>query len=207
MISRLHYITQETAIQSHDQSAELACQSGADWVQLRIKNKPFEECCEIAFKTKNICEKYGTKLIINDYVELAKTIKSDGVHLGKLDMSPKEARNILGDSYIIGGTANTFEDIQQLAAEGVDYIGLGPFRFTTTKANLSPILGLIGYQKIIRQCHESGIKIPIIAIGGLNTDDVKELIENGLYGVAVSSAITHSEDKEGTIRRFFDALN
>ena len=104
-------------------------------------------------------------------MELVKQIGADGVHLGKLDMPIKEARERLGKDFIIGGTANTFEDIRQHAADGADYIGCGPFRFTTTKQKLSPILGLDGYHSILTQMREKGITIPVVAIGGITRED------------------------------------
>jgi thiamine-phosphate pyrophosphorylase len=207
MISKLHYITQELKDQSHSDLAESACLSGIDWVQLRIKNKSHNEQLKIAEQTKAICKKHSAKFIINDNVKLAKEITADGVHLGKTDMNPVEARQMLGDNFIIGGTANTFEDIEQLAKAQVDYIGLGPFRFTSTKENLSPILGLEGYKMIIQQCLQKGIKIPIISIGGIKSGDIKSLIETGVYGVAVSSAINLSENKIETIKEFWNCLD
>jgi len=192
MISKLQCITQDLREFTHDEIAEHACSGGMDWIQLRIKNKSYNEELSIAMKVKLVCDKYNAKLIVNDNVTLAKAIEADGVHLGKTDMDPIEARRILGDEFIIGGTANTFEDIQILVKANVNYIGLGPFRFTKTKENLSPILGLAGYQEIIKKCTEAGINIPIIAIGGIKTEDVKPLMETGIYGIAVSSAITRS---------------
>jgi thiamine-phosphate pyrophosphorylase len=200
VISGLHYITQEVLNFSHDELAEQACLGGVDWVQLRVKNKPYEECLAIAQKTKVICKTYGARLIINDDVKLAKEIGADGVHLGKADMSPVEARTILSNDFIIGGTANTIEDIERLVAAKVDYIGLGPFRFTTTKENLSPIIGIEGYEKIMKQCQEKGISIPIIAIGGIKTVDIKTIMQTGVYGIAVSSLINLSEQKTETIQ-------
>ena len=206
MISRLHYITQEIEGESHDRLAELACEGGADWVQLRVKNKTYNEWLEIALKTEAICRKYHAKIIINDNVKLAKAIRADGVHLGKEDMSPTEARELLGKEFIIGGTANTFEDIERLAASGVNYIGLGPFRFTSTKENLSPVLGTEGLERIIKKCNEKGIHIPIIAIGGIKTEDVKTIMDKGIYGVAVSSAINLNENKMETTKRFLNKI-
>jgi len=206
VISKLQYITQELTDQTHDQLAEDACRSGVDWVQLRVKNKSYKDLLEIAIKTKAICQKYKAKLIINDNVHLAKEVKADGVHLGKTDMDPAEARKIVGANFIIGGTANTFEDIERLAKTKVDYIGLGPFRFTSTKENLSPILGLEGYRTIIEMCDRSGITIPVISIGGIRPEDVRSLIETGVYGVAVSSAINLSEDKNEVVKKFWDSL-
>lgn len=206
MISKLHYISQELTNRSHYDLAESACVAGVDWVQLRVKNKSYAEYLEIANKTKAICKKFNATLIINDNVKLAKEIGADGVHLGKSDMDPAEARRFLGDNFIIGGTANTFEDIQHLTAAKVNYIGLGPFRFTPTKENLSPLLGLEGYKTIIKKCRENGINIPIISIGGIKTDDVKSIIETGVHGIAVSSAINLSEDKSGAVKKFWDSL-
>ena len=90
-------------------------------------------------------------------------------------MSPSDARKILGNGYIIGGTANTLDDIERLIKEGVDYIGLGPFRYTETKKNLSPILGIGGYKKILTACKEKGYTIPIVAIGGITKNDIPEI--------------------------------
>jgi thiamine-phosphate pyrophosphorylase len=206
MISKLHYITQELQDQSHSDLAESACLAGVDWVQLRVKNKSYNEYLDEATKTKDICKKYGVKLIINDNVKIAKEVGADGVHLGKTDMDPLEARQMLGKNFIIGGTANTFQDIERLSAAKVDYIGLGPFRFTSTKKDLSPILGLEGYKKIIQQCREKGISIPIISIGGIKKEDVKSIIQIGIFGVAVSSAINLSENKAETVKIFFEEL-
>jgi thiamine-phosphate pyrophosphorylase len=148
------------------------------------------------------CRDHNVKLIINDNVELAKTIGSDGVHLGKSDMNPADARKILGENVIIGGTANTFEDIERLAKQNVNYIGLGPFRFTSTKKNLSPVLGLEGYENILKQCRANGIRIPVIAIGGITVADVNTLTSIGLYGIAVSSAINLSTDFKKSVDNF-----
>jgi thiamine-phosphate pyrophosphorylase len=206
MISRLHYITQELPNYSHNELAEYACAGGVDWVQLRIKNKSYNDCLAIAVKTEAICKKHGAKLIINDNVTLAKAIRADGVHLGKTDMHPLEARKILGNEFIIGGTANTFEDIEILIKSGVDYIGLGPFRFTSTKENLSPILGYEGYEQLLKKCNEKKNNIPIIAIGGIKAEDVKPLIKIGLYGIAVSSAINLSDNKTEVAKKFINKL-
>ncbi|MBI5219918.1 MAG: thiamine phosphate synthase [Bacteroidia bacterium] len=202
MISKLHYITQETESKTHWQLAEEACACGVDWVQLRVKGMPEDTWKDIAVKTQNICVKYGTKFIINDNVLLAQKILADGVHLGKNNMNPEDARKILGEHFLIGGTANTFEDILILADAGVDYIGLGPFRFTKTKDQLSPVLGITGYKKILQQCTDHKINIPVIAIGGILPDDVAELMNTGIYGIAVSSAINNSLKKTETIHKF-----
>ncbi len=202
-ISSLHYITQDVEGFTHPQLAELACIGGADWVQLRLKNKSHDEWLKIALGTKSVCRKYGAALIINDNIQIAKEISANGVHLGKEDMNPKEARKILGNNFIIGGSSNTMDDVKWLMANGVDYLGIGPFRFTTTREKLNPILGLEGIQKIAK---EFGSKIPMIAIGGIKLSDVESVIQTGIYGVAVSSGINMAEDKSEMTKKFISSL-
>jgi len=199
LISRLHYITQDLPDFTHAQLAELACKGGADWIQLRVKNKLQDEWLKIAQETKLICLKYNAKLIINDNIEIAKEIQADGVHLGKEDMNALEARKILGDDVIIGGSTNTLEDVEQQITNKCDYIGIGPFRFTSTKENINPILGLDGIKKIADQ---SAHKIPIIAIGGITVKDIRSLLQTGIYGIAVSSGINLSTDKINATESF-----
>ncbi len=201
-ISHLHYITQDVIGLTHSELVNQACKSGVDWVQLRMKNATYNEWLDESLKSEIICRNHHAKLIINDNVLVAKAAKADGVHLGKSDMSPTEARQILGENAIIGGSANSFEDVLKLVNAGVDYVGFGPYRFTVTKQNLSPILGLEGYQSVLDQCEKNGIKIPIIAIGGIKTEDVKPLMEKGVYGIAVSSAINLSDNPTNLIKRF-----
>ena len=203
MISRLHYITQNLPDFSHSQLAEFACKGGADWVQLRVKGKTFDEWLKTAQETKLICQKYGAKLIINDNIQIAKEICADGVHLGKEDADPQEARIFLGDNYIIGGSTNNADDVKRMIVSGVDYIGIGPFRFTSTKANLNPVLGLEGIRKIAEQF---ATKIPLIAIGGIKVADLDFLLQTGIYGVAVSSAINLTEQKSESASAFLNMI-
>lgn len=206
MIARLHYITQDVPGRSHAQLAEEACAAGADWVQLRVKNTPCAEWKKIALETRAVCRRYKAKLIINDSMTLARDIGADGVHLGLSDFSTAEARKILGKDFIIGGTANTFADIVMHARAGVSYIGVGPFRFTTTKEKLSPVLGLEGYAAIVDKCRRQDIRIPLVAIGGIQPADVEPLMQLGMYGVAASSVITQAADKTAVIKDFTNAL-
>lgn len=206
-VSRLHYITQDIEDKTHLDLITDACEAGVDWIQLRLKDKSYEEWKEIATAALLICKKYNTKLIINDNVALAKEIGADGVHLGKQDMPTDKAREILGADCIIGGTANTFEDVKMHTASGVNYIGLGPFRYTSTKANLSPILGLDGYQIITNWCKQENIQVPIIAIGGIVAADIESLFNTGVYGVAIASAITHADNKKETVQEFMKQLS
>ena len=145
----LQFITQHTDRYSHVESARLSLMGGCRWIQLRMKNSMLEAVERVAKEVKSLCAEYNAIFILDDYVEIAHKVHADGVHLGKNDMPVRDARRYLGDSFIIGGTANTFEDVKRLSQDGVDYIGCGPFRFTTTKDNLSPILGERGYREII----------------------------------------------------------
>lgn len=192
-ISRLQFITSPSSKHGIMSQIEQVVLGGCNWVQLRMKNEDEKEVEKTALLAFSFCMDNDAKLIINDRVELAARIGADGVHLGKKDMPPSEARQILGPQAIIGGTANTFEDIQELVKQGVDYIGLGPYRFTSTKQNLSPVLGIESYQQIIAQCKEAQIDVPIIAIGGLETEDFKGLFNAGVHGVALSSYINQKD--------------
>jgi len=205
-IEKLQFITHDTPSLQHCELIEKACKGGLKWVQLRIKDKPFDEWLQVAEKARHCSREHGATLIINDSVEIAQRVEADGVHLGKNDMSPLEARKILGDNAIIGGTANTFEDIQKAVDAGVDYIGLGPFRFTITKENLSPILTLEGYRKIIDACKKHNITTPLIAIGGIRVEDVREILDTGMYGVAVGTAIGFG-DPTNNAQKFLDTLD
>jgi thiamine-phosphate pyrophosphorylase len=202
-ISRFHYLTQDLPDISHQELAEIACKNGIRWIQLRVKNKPFEDWLQIAKDVKQICNHFQTTLIINDHAEIAKAVDADGVHVGKNDVSVLVARKIVGESKIIGATANTLEDILAHQKNGVHYIGLGPYKFTKTKEKLNPILGLEGYS-IIQQSNNSSI--PIIAIGGIQLEDVQPLMNTGVHGVAVSSVINLADDKPKVISSFLELL-
>ena len=207
MIDRLHYISQKNNQYDHIEAIENALISGCKWIQLRVKNEPENIVLSYAVEAKKLCEQYGAKLIINDFPEVAKAISAYGVHLGLLDMPVAEARKIVGSDLIIGGTANTYENILQRINDGADYVGLGPYRFTTTKENLSPVLGFEGYQKITAKLKAANIETPIIAIGGILLSDVKSLRELGIHGVAVSGTITYAENREKVVSEFYDSLN
>jgi thiamine-phosphate pyrophosphorylase len=117
-------------------------------------------------------------------------------------MPVRSARLLLGNDKIIGGTANTLEDIRDLNAVHADYIGLGPLRFTTTKEKLSGIIGIQGFRELMDQVKAENISIPIIAIGGVNPKDVRPLLVAGVYGVAVASAVHLSPSPEQTVYEF-----
>ena len=189
----LQFITHYTERYTYLDSVRIALEGGCKWIQLRMKEASTEEIIPIAKEAKAMCHKYGATFIIDDHVELVKLIEADGVHLGKNDMPIAEARKLLGRNYIIGGTANSFEDVQKHYENGADYIGCGPFRFTTTKKNLSHVLGLEGYQRIVSQMKEAGINLPLVAIGGITRDDLPFLMQTGITGIALSGSILRAE--------------
>ena len=188
MVSKLHYITQGNTPEEHLENIQRVCASGVEWVQLRLKKVDPKTLLETAKKAREITGHFQTRLIINDHYKVAKEVNADGVHLGKSDACPLKVRAYLGKFYSIGGTANTLENCKTLLEKKVDYIGLGPFQFTETKKNLSPVLGINGYQTILE---ELKTETPIIAVGGITLDDTTKIIHTGVYGVAVSAAITN----------------
>ncbi|MGZ5243249.1 MAG: thiamine phosphate synthase [Bacteroidia bacterium] len=197
-IARLHYLTQDKKGCTHAELAEKACKSGVRWVQLRTKNKTTEEWKRIALEVKEVTDKYDATLIINDNVSLAKEINANGVHLGKKDMHPQEARALVGKDFIIGCTANSATDVEELLTYEIDYIGLGPFRYTVTKDNLSPVISSLQLQYLLSM----PISKPIIVIGGIQIDDVENILDLGAHGVAVSSAINLAHNIEESAAAF-----
>ncbi|MCH2225470.1 MAG: thiamine phosphate synthase, partial [Crocinitomicaceae bacterium] len=158
-----------------------------------------------AKEAREICGKFGSDLIINDNVKVMIASNAYGVHLGKNDQSPAKARTEVG-SKIIGGTANTLKDCLKLIEQGVDYIGLGPFRFTETKKELDPILGFEGYRTIMSALSTAEHSIPIFAIGGINTIDIPAILDTGVYGVSVSGLLTNVEDLKERIKEIQTAI-
>jgi thiamine-phosphate pyrophosphorylase len=189
--SKLQYISQGTTAKEQAYNILQALDYGADWIQLRWKTATDEERVKLAEQVRQRCHDYQATYIINDSIAIAKRVDADGVHLGLNDEGIEKARDVLGKGKIIGGTANTIADVTIRIDEGCDYIGLGPYRATNTKEKLSPILGIEGYRKIILHLKENQINFPpIYAIGGIGLADIQCLLEEGIYGVAISKAIT-----------------
>ncbi|GHT23916.1 thiamine-phosphate synthase [Bacteroidia bacterium] len=206
MMNGLLFITHRTERYSYLQSVEIALQGGCRRIQLRMKDASPEEVEQTGRQALTLCAHYGAELYIDDYVDVCKNLGATGVHLGKTDMSPSLARRTLGGHFIIGGTANAFEDIARLYAEEVDYIGLGPFRFTRTKKNLSPVLGLAGYRDLLAQCRQAAIHLPVVAIGGVTIADIPDLMRTGVAGVAMSSAILSADDPVAQTQRIIATI-
>ena len=193
-MGQIQFITHYTERYSYVDSARMALQGGCRWIQLRMKDASDEEFIDVAKQVRQLCTEYDATFIIDDRVELVHVVQADGVHLGKSDMPIDEARQLLGPDCIIGGTANTFDDVKAHADNGADYIGCGPFRFTTTKQNLSPILGLEGYQQIISQMQAHHINLPVVAIGGIEFDDMQPILATGVSDIALSGTVLRADN-------------
>lgn len=201
----IQFITHFTERISYEESALLALRGGCRWIQLRMKDEPDETVEPIALRLQKVCREAGATFIIDDRVRLAKKIKADGVHLGKEDMPVAEARRFLGEEFLIGGTANTADDVIRLKRESADYVGCGPFRFTTTKRKLAPILGLEGYRAVMKRLGEENLSVPVCAIGGITLADVPAILATGVRGIAVSGSILNAADPVQAMRDFIEA--
>ena len=197
----LQFISHTNGNTTYLDGIRMALEGGCRWIQLRMKEATDEEARQTALEAQAMCKEYGATFIIDDRVMLAHDIKADGVHLGKKDMPVSEARQILGRQAIIGGTANTIEDIKRLCEAEADYIGCGPFRFTTTKQGLAPIIGLEGYRSIMRQMANLNLKTPLVAIGGITAEDIPDLMATGISGIAISGTVLSADDPAAEMRR------
>lgn len=207
MIERLQVLTIDHPEISHARQVRMACENGARWIQLRVKDRTYEEWLEIAREAKAAITGFDARLIVNDSVQIAIQIDADGVHLGKDDMPIRSARMLLGDNKIIGGTANSLDEAVKAIESGADYIGLGPYNFTSTKKKLSQILGITGYRNVLKGLRDLGHDVPVIAIGGIQPRDVRPLLVAGLYGVAVASAIFESSNPPHALYEFRQAVH
>jgi len=187
---KIQYISQGETAEEHFINCKNVLEAGGEWIQLRMKNFSIEEVKETALKVQLLCKEFEAIFILNDNVQLTNEIDADGVHLGLSDTPISKAIELFDENKIIGGTANSYEDVVQRINEGCDYIGLGPFRFTKTKANLSPVLGLEGYKALIDRLTEAQLRIPIIAIGGIEIEDISSILLTGIQGVALSGALS-----------------
>lgn len=208
MSFQVQFITHFTEHISYLDSVRIALEGGCRWIQLRMKHTSDEEFRRTAEEAVRMCRDYpGVTLIFDDRTQQAKEYGADGVHLGLTDMPVAEARKILPEGqYIIGGTANTLNDIRLHASSGADYIGCGPFRFTTTKDRdrLAPVLGLEGYRQIMDGMHRDGLHLPVVGIGGVTAEDMPALAETGLSGIALSGSILRAENPVAEMRRVMD---
>ncbi len=197
----VQFITHYTDTLTYLDSVRIALEGGCRWIQLRMKEASDAYAEEVARQAQKMCRVCGAVFIIDDRVELAARLHADGVHLGKADMPVREARRLLGPGFLIGGTANTFEDVLLHYEGGADYIGCGPFRYTATKQKLAPVLGLEGYRTLIARMRAEGIVLPVVGIGGVTAGDMASLAEAGLGGIALSGSVLRAADPVDEMRR------
>ncbi len=206
--AKLQFITHYTEKYSYVDSARIALEGGCRWIQLRMKDADASTLEETALIVQKMCKDYGATFIIDDHVSLVKKIKANGVHLGKNDMPIAEARRLLGETFIIGSTVNSLDDVRATLQSAIpDYFGCGPFRFTSTKKNLAPTLGHEGYRSILKGMKEGGIHIPLVAIGGIRKEDISELMADGVHGIALSSSILRAENPVEEMKGIIETLN
>lgn len=203
----IQFISHYSERYSYLDSIQLALEGGCRWIQLRMKDATDNEVRPIAIKAQQLCRQYHATFIIDDRVALVRELGADGVHLGKNDMPIREARQLLGPDFIIGGTANTFEDAKAHYEASADYIGCGPFRFTTTKKKLAPVLGLEGYRSIIHQIREARIDIPVVAIGGITKADIPAILQTGITGIALSGTVLRADDPIAEMNHIINIIN
>ncbi|NHB67165.1 thiamine phosphate synthase [Perlabentimonas gracilis] len=193
-ISKLHFITNQWSQTPIFNQVERYIKGGGNWVQLRLKGFTKDEMIEVGRPISSLCRESNVRFIVNDCVEVAAELNACGVHLGREDMLPVEVRRILGPHKIIGATANNLAELEHAIAQPINYVGYGPYRFTKTKEKLSAPIGIDGYREAVSFMGSKDCHIPIIAIGGIEVNDIESILGIGVYGVALSGNICNSEN-------------
>jgi thiamine-phosphate pyrophosphorylase len=202
-IEKLQFITHDIPQLSHVQQTQIACESGAKWIQYRCFTKNEEDLLKDINQIAEICDDWGATLIVTDHVHLKGKADIQGFHIEDMDADFSSLRIQLGEETTIGGSSNTVEGLIRLAKEGVDYAGFGPFKITTTKPNKASLLGLKGYKEATNLLKAQGIELPVLAVGGVTLADVPELMKAGVFGIAVSAAINQAEDMATAYEDFY----
>jgi len=193
-IGRCIFISRDLEGLSHSKQAKAALQGGLKHIQFRTKHLQYEQAVQEAKKIRTLCTDYGAFFTVNDEPHVAMECAADAVHLGLDDLPVSDARILVGSEMHIGGTCNTVADVVDRVRSGVNYVGLGPYQFTQTKQKLSPVLGLNGYVSILSTLKTLHIEIPIFAIGGIHFTDITSLLQTGVQGIALSSALGNTPD-------------
>ena len=204
-VGRLHVITDEVLQDqfTHAELAAAAAAGGANVIQYREK-RPIStrEMIRVAGLMSLACQDLGASLLIDDRVDVAAAVGATALHLGRDDLPPEVARQILGPDAIIGGTANSVEEAVKVAMQPVDYLGVGPVFGTTSKGNrAAPMLGLERFAEIC-----AAVDKPVIGIGSITVDRVADVLAAGAYGVAVLSAVVCQDDPQDSCRAFADEI-
>ncbi len=203
-ISRFHYLTQDMPSRSHLEQVTIACQAGANWIQYRCLTKTDDELINEINEIARICDDWGATLILTQHYHLLDKVDAQGVHIEDMDADLAAISAIITHEKTLGASATNIDQLLRLQALGeVDYCGYGPFAHTDTKPNDYALLGYNGYRTITNY----PITIPIIAVGGIQLTDVDHLMETGVYGLAVSSAVNLSADPKNTAKNFYQKLH
>ena len=201
MIPKLHYISQGNSPKEHLENIQKACSAGAELVQLKVPAISEKKYLKLALEAREITSHFQTRLILSNHFKIAKEVKADGVHLEDIDFCATTALEHLYTWQIVGATANTLQDCNTLISKKVDYITLSPFKNKEAKENSTKDLGLNGFSLIVEALKT---ETPIIGAGGITTDDVADILETGVSGIAVSDAISQNFD---SIKKFNELLN
>ena len=205
-IEKLHFITHDIQQLSHIEQAQIACESGAKWIQYRCLTKSDDELLADINVIAEICDDWGATLIVTDHVHLKGKADIQGFHIEDMEADFLQLRAQLGEEVTIGGSSNTVEGLIKLAAQGVDYAGLGPFTHTDTKPNNAPHLGLEGYATAVNSLKVLGVDLPVLAVGGIKTENIAPLLATGIFGIAASSAINQATDMREAYQSFYDKI-
>lgn len=202
-IEKLHFITHDLPNYTHLEQVQVACEAGAKWVQYRCLSKSDEELVKEINLISAVCDDWGTTLIVTDHIHLKDSADIQGFHIEDTKADIKKIRSQLGESYTLGGSANTVESLIRLAKEGVDYAGLGPFKMTTTKPNGLPLLDIQSYANAVKRLNLLNIDLPILAVGGVTLAAVEDLMTTGIHGIAASAAINQSKNLYEAYQDFY----
>lgn len=205
-IEKLQFITQDIPNRSHVEQVQLACEAGAKWIQYRCLSKTDELLLKDIKEIADICDDWGSTLIVTDHIHLAGKADIQGFHIEDMDADFIALRKKLGNDLTLGGSANTLENLLRMAKTGADYFGFGPFAETKTKPNDYPFVSLEHYKQAVEKLKELDISLPVFAVGGVELTDVPKLMETGIYGVAVSHALNFADDFADEYRDFYSAV-
>jgi thiamine-phosphate pyrophosphorylase len=202
-VSRFHYLTQDLPDRSHAAQVQMACESGANWIQYRCLTKPEDELIHEINEVAGICDDWGATLILTNHYHLLDKVDAQGVHIEDPEADLNAIRSVIGSDKTLGASATTITGLLKIQALGVvDYCGYGPFAYTETKPNNEPLLGFDGYRRL----GKFAIDIPVIAVGGIQLTDVEQLLNTGIFGIAVSSAVNLAVDPKLAFKEFYRGI-
>lgn len=200
----LQYISYPDQHGDHMPGILSVLEGGGKWIQLRMKNCTLDEIEQVAIQVKTLCEKFQATFILNDHPELVSKLDLDGVHIGKKDIAAHKARTIIGEGKILGRTCNSIKDLLETINLPIDYIGFGPYKFTTTKAEISDVLGQNIFGELNDLSKTYNLK-PIVGIGGIEVGDIETLTTYGINGIAASGMLRNKTTEE--IKNIVEEIN